>query len=248
MTSISATPGGSTALVDVWVRPLQRANLSIRGHRVDCTYGGTSHLGTLAASTGFRLGTHGLLSLDTYATARYFRAAVRDCNGLWSEWSTLQSASPAQYSAGDTPSEVSIGSAAQSDMDLQSSGIQFPDLSAGSGQITTRRTLVSKNFNDEVRSARWSRGRAGFHVVLSNLDAGQTALLYRFWRALNGPKTAFFFDYSDPNTGTRTTAPSTRYVVRFRDISMASRLFDVTYSEMEFYLIQTQDDSEGGDV
>jgi hypothetical protein len=240
MPTVTASPGGSSPLVLVKVTAFVRENLSVRGMRVDAIASGT-----VEVSTGFRLGTSGLLALDS-TSARSFKAAARDANGLWSEFSGGKSFTGTNYSAGAT--EASIGSGATSDSALQSAGITFPDLSAGSGRMIVRRTMVSKTFTDEVRAARWTGGRAAFHVVLSNLDSDQTSLLHRFWRALNGTRTPFFFDYVDPAKGVRTTAAAARYLVRFRDPALAARLFDVSYSELEFYLIAQQDEPEGGDV
>jgi hypothetical protein len=79
-------------------------------------------------------------------------------------------------------------------------------------------------------------------------------MLHRFWRALNGPLTPFLFDWADPTQNPtpslppRLSVPSTRYVVRFRDPTLASKLFAIDRSSMDFVLVEVLDEPEGGDV
>lgn len=239
---VSASQTGSGPLVRVRVLPLGRENIAVRGVRAQCLNGGN-----VVSDTGFALGKNHLLVCDAVAT-RGFKAAVRDANGLWSEWAQTSVVLTGNYSAGAT--EASIGSASTSDDQLQSAGVSFPDLSAGSGKILVRRTIVAKSlaFSDETCTPRWSKGVAAFNVTLANLDDVQARLLRRFFRALNGPQTPFFFDFTPPENGTRLTAPSVRYVVRFRDPKVMDKIFDVTYTETSFYLQELLDDPEGGEI
>jgi hypothetical protein len=146
------------------------------------------------------------------------------------------------------PQEASIGSGADSDLSISSPGIWFPDLSKGSGRMTVRKTLVSDSFADEARVDRWPRGIAAFDIKLDSLDDQQARLIQRFWRALNGPHRPFFFDFVDPRLGTRTTAESQRYIVRFRDAKRADSIFVGRYSEMQFVLVEMADEPAGGDT
>lgn len=81
-------------------------NIGIRGMWVQAMNGGV-----ITNVTGFRLGTQALLSLDSTASHAW-QAAVRDCNGLWSELGPVQNVAFADNGAGTA--ECSIGSGATS--------------------------------------------------------------------------------------------------------------------------------------
>jgi hypothetical protein len=238
-------------MAKVSVVPFDRANVGVRGFMVQAMDGNPT--GNIVSSTGFRLGTNGLLVQDVNGL-RFYRGAVRDDNGLWTEWSQTLPLNQGPYVGGVGAVEGSIGSGAAIDNNIQSPGVEFPDLSTGSGKVSVFRTLVSSGFGDEVRTAAWSRMRAVFHCVFTDLDEWQTGMLHRFWRAINGPGAPFFFDYADPSINPnprlppRLTVPSVRYIVRFRDPSIVSKLFAVDRSQMEFVLIELMDEPEGGDV
>ena len=230
--------GGGAALVMCQVRPFARENCPVRGVWVRDP--------SFSVETGFRLGTRQLLS-DAAATHQ-FQMAVRDGNGVWTEFSSSRSVDLPTY-APATGTEASIGSGSTVDLAISSPGIWFPDLSKGSGKMRVRKTLVATGaFADETRLDRWPRGVAAFDVKLDSLCDIQARLLQRFWRALNGPQKPFFFDFVDPRIGTRTTAPSNRYIVRFRDSKRADSIFTGRYSEMQFVLIEMPDEPAGGDT
>jgi hypothetical protein len=185
--------------------------------------------------TGPRLRTRHLLPLAANATAR-LRAAAQDDNGLWSEWTVPQTTGTAAFAAGGT--EASIGSGSQSDLSLEEPAVRFPLLNLGSSKMQTYRTVVSEGFYDEQRRSRWKQPRVAFTCVLRDLDEEDVLLLHRFYRALNGPLTPFWFDWIDPDTG-----QEQRYIVRFRDASLADELFVVDRSNMEFTLVELVKDS-----
>ena len=191
-------------------------------------------------STGVRLRTEHLIAVGT-TSSRTYRAAVKDVNDVWTEWSAPITLACANFAADDLV--ASIGSANALDLYIEEPSLRFPDLSLGSGQMWTHRTLVGGSMFDEQRRDKWSTGRSSFAVTLSELEEEQTTLLHRFFRCLNGPLTPFWFEYTDPNDGI-----TERFVVRFRDPDISTDLFGVSLSNIELQLIELIGASAGGDV
>jgi hypothetical protein len=240
--SVTATASGSGDLATVSIQANLLGGAPVRGFRIDGLVGSS-----IKSSTGYRQGLNCLIPFAGSPTT--VRGAARDEFGVWTEWSTATALTvPGTFTPGSI--EGSVGSGAVSDILIQSPGIEFPDLSAGSGRMQIRKTYLSKSTTwlDEVRNPQWTRGRAAFHVKFEDLDIGQAELIHRLWRATNGPQIPFFFDYVDPSLGTRLTAGATRYLVRFRDASLTSKIFDVTLSSFEFFLVEVMEDPEGGDL
>jgi hypothetical protein len=151
---------------------------------------------------------------------------------MWSEWSPAQSLPFGDFSPAST-NNVSIGSGANSDLALEEPAVRFPVLNAGSARQDIFRTVVDESFYDEKRQSRWSVKRAAFTCRFTDLDESETLLLHRFYRALNGPLTPFWFDWIDPDTG-----KEERYIVRFRDPRIADELFAVDRSNLEFTVVE----------
>jgi hypothetical protein len=224
---LSVGHGGQGPLLKATVTPFPRENLTPRATWVELANG--------RVDTGPRLRTRHLVSMDDYNRA--VRAAVLDDNGLWSEWSAAQNLSIPKFTYGAT--NGSIGSGSSSDLSLEEPAVRFPLLNQGSSKLETYRTVVSDGFYDEQRSSRWSQPRVAFTCVLRDLDQQDVLLLHRFYRALNGPLTPFWFDWTDPDTG-----KEERYLVRFRDPSLADDLFLVDRSNMEFTLVELVKDAQ----
>jgi hypothetical protein len=225
MAELSASNGGTGRLVEAIVYPQQVENLPARASMVQALLAGD-----LVFSTDARLRFRHLMSVDT-ATALDYRAAARDHNGQWTEWSDEISHSAGVYSPGAT--EASIGSGTSDIVLVEEPDVTFPDLSVGSGLVQVYRTIVSDGFYDEARRNKWVRSRAAFNVVMENLDEDQVARLHRFFEGLNGPLKPFYFDFKDPKTHV-----TTRHVVRFREGVLNDELFDVDRSDINFTLIE----------
>jgi hypothetical protein len=235
--TVTNASAGSGQLLRATVNPFPRENLSLRATMVQVRNAAEEEYMT----TGVRLRAKHLIAVNSSVNTKY-RAACKDINDVWSEWSQNQNFTLSSFATGDNA--VSIGSGQSEDLFIEEPALRFPDLSVGSGQIWTHRTLVAGGVGDEQRRSKWPQGRASFHVVLSELDEDQTALLHRFFRCLNGPLTPFWFEYFDPNDGDRPK----RYVVRFREPDMTTELFGVTISRADFYLIEVVGASTGGPV
>lgn len=233
--TLSNTTGGQ--LLKAVITPFPRENLSLRATMLEVR----NNAGDPYLNSGVRLRTSHLIAVNSSINTRY-RAAVKDVNDVWSEWSQTQNFTLGTFTPGVSP--ASIGSGQNQDLLIEEPALRFPDLSMGSGQIWTHRTIVGGGISDEQRRSKWTTGRATFHVVLSELDEAQTGLLHRFFRCLNGPLTPFWFEYFDPNND---DAPR-RCVVRFREPDMTTELFGVTLSKAEFYLIELIGASAGGPV
>jgi hypothetical protein len=225
---LSVSAGGNGPLVKATVIPFPRENLSVRCTAIQCLDPAS---GQVLLDTGPRLRTKHLLALDS-ASSRRYRAAVKDSNDLWSEWSPAQYLSFANL-VDAVNNNVSIGSGSSSDLALEEPAVRFPQLNVGSTRQDIFRTVVSESFWDEQRKSRWSVSRAAFTCVFHDLESDETHLLHRFYRALNGPLTPFWFNWIDPDTG-----KEERYIVRFRDPSLADELFTVDRSNMEFTLVE----------
>jgi hypothetical protein len=235
---LSVSAGGEGALVKASVIPFPRENLSVRSSAIRVSDPAS---GQMEVWTGPRLRTQHLISLPSMAHREY-RAAVKDDNEMWSEWSGPQSFAMPHFS-GTLTQNVSIGSGATTDLALEEPAIRFPLLNLGSSKQEIFRTLASEGFYDEVRRSKWSVKRAAFHCVFSDLDEQETLLLHRFYRALNGPLTPFWFDWTDPDTGVES-----RYIVRFRDPTLVDELFVVDRSSMEFTLVELVGTVDGSAV
>ncbi|MGE5610463.1 MAG: hypothetical protein ACM359_14530 [Bacillota bacterium] len=225
---LTVSVGGNGPLAKATVTPFPRESLSVRATAIQCLdpIGGPALF-----YTGPRLRTKHLLALDVAMAVRRCRAAVKDCNGMWSEWSAPQDLSFNDFVPGST--NVSIGSGAGDDLALEEPAVRFPAFNVGSSRQDIFRTVVDESFWDEKRQCRWSVKRAAFTCTFSDLDESETLLLHRFYRALNGPLTPFWFDWIDPDTG-----KEERYIVRFRDPSLADELFTVDRSNMEFTVVE----------
>lgn len=225
---LTVNVGGTGPLVKATVTPFPREGLAVRTTLIECrsTSGGAPLI-----STGPRLRTRHLLALNTTAS-RSYRAAVKDCNDLWSEWSAPQTLSFGLFAPAAT-NNVSIGSGAGNDLALEEPAVRFPALNAGSSRQDIFRTVVAESFWDEQRQSRWSVKRAAFTCVFQDLEPQETLLLHRFYKALNGPLTPFWFDWIDPDSGREE-----RYIVRFRDPTLADELFTVDRSNMEFTVVE----------
>lgn len=225
--NLALASSGSGPLARVVVKPFDRENLSVRASIVQVT---GAALGDRGISTGARLRTTHLIAVKNTGSLDY-TAAVKDGNGLWSEWSAAVSASVANFSAGAT--EAGIGSGATDDLGIDEPSVVFPDLNQGSGLVTATRTIVSSGFLEEVRRSKWSKKRAAFNVKLIDLDSEQAELLHRFFRALGGPARPFWFTFTDPKTD-----EEQKYVVRFANPSMASQLFTVALHNVSLNLVE----------
>ena len=224
---LSMTVGGSGPLLKSVVMPFPRENLMVRATAVRCVNPST---GAVEVWTGPRLRTRHLMSLDSDAP-RMLQAAVKDANSMWSEWSAPQSVTTGAFVKGAT--DGSIGSGSVDDVSLEEPAVRFPMLSLGSGRQAIHRTVVSEGFYDEQRRSRWQVSRAAFNCVFLDLEEEEILLMHRFYQALNGPLTPFWFDWTDPDTG-----EETRYLVRFRDPALADELFAMERSSMEFTLVE----------
>lgn len=169
------------------------------------------------------------------------RVAVKDEYGVWSEAREKTYSAPGSYSAGSGLG--SIGSGAMDDVGAGAPLIAFPDLSTGSGTMRVWRTLVGSGFADEARAQLADGGRSAITAVLDLLDDAQVEILHRWFEALNGAQRPFTFDWRDPVRGT-----SERLIVRFREPSLASELFDTTLHSMSFTLIELASEGKGGDI
>jgi hypothetical protein len=219
------------------VTPFPRENLSVRATYVQVRNNAFEEYMT----TGVRLRTEHMVAVNSSLNTRY-RAAAKDANDVWSEFSESQSQTLASFATGGSD-VASIGSGNNHDLYIEEPSLHFPRLSLGSGQVWTHRTIVGGTLFDEQRRAKWSRPRSSFHVVLSELDGDQAELLHRFFRCLNGPLTPFWFEYTDPNTD-RTT----KHVVRFRNPEISTELFGVTISRIDCHLVELIGASTGGEV
>lgn len=246
MARVTATQSSTAApLVVCTIVPIGGMNQGVRGSWVQVSHPTTQGLLT---ATGFRLGTRHLLVSDNRLSWRY-KGAVRDQHGVWSELSAPTAPKqdpPSPFTPGAT--EGSIGSGATADWDIQDPGVSFPDPAQGSSKMRVHRTLVGGGFLDEQRLPQWHRPRAAFRITFDLLDPEDAKRLRRLWRAVNGPRDPFFFYWAPPELGTRTTTPSQRFVVRFRDASLGDRLFGTDQTELTLSLIEVQDDPFGGDV
>lgn len=236
---VYAGTGTMVPLAQAVVSPFLREGCAVRGVMVQCLDGS----GNLVTSTGYRLGTKQLLTVNG---SGHYVAAVRDGNGCWSEWSSNTAITVSNFVQGSI--EASIGSGATTDADISSPGIVFPDLAFGSARMSVHRTLVVDGFLDSTQSSQWPKPRAAFMVKLDNLDADDRTLVHRFWRGLGGPARPFFFDYVEPSDGGRTTGVSRRYTVRFRDQKVSDSLFGGSFTEAQFALIELQECPSGGDT
>ncbi len=237
MQSITVTPGGSGPLVAYQLRVMGAPNSAPVAHMVTGIVGTTPQ-----SSTRLRAGMSGLLSVDSTGSHSWV-SAYKCSNGLWSENSTPSSQAFSNYGGGSV--ESSIGSGNTSDLRIQNPGFLFPDLTNGSGKMITRRVLVSDGpFQTEMQGETYKRSRATFHCILQNIDASQSSVLHKFFSALGGPLVPFYFDWVPPERGSLTSGSALRYLVRFRDISVASQLHDVVWSNASFYLIEALGDAE----
>lgn len=225
---LSVSVGGSGPLLKGTVLPFPRENLAVRSTAIRCVNPGT---GQVELYTGPRLRTKHLLVPPSTASRQY-QAAVKDSNAMWSEWSPVQNAATAHF-VGASTNNVSIGSGSADDLSLEEPAVRFPSLNLGSSRHAIYRTVVSEGFYDEVRRVRWRVNRAAFHCIFTDLDEQESLLLHRFYRALNGPLTPFFFDWTDPDT-----KEEQRYTVRFRDPGMADELFGFNDASMDFTLVE----------
>jgi hypothetical protein len=230
--SITVTPGGTGKLLKLVVVPFHRANVS----PIATTVAGRDADTHFTQWTGTRLRSTHLLSVspNTSVNASGLRAAAKDTNGYWSEWSELYPLpSGSSFSTGINP--CSIGQASQdfTDLTLEEPAAAFPLLSLKSGQGRVSRTLVSEDFYAEQRRQKWSSTRNVFHVQFDDLEEDQTLLLQRFYRALNGSWKPFTFDFDEPGADR-----PTQYVVKFRDPDLAADLFIVERSSMSFVLVE----------
>ncbi len=245
--ALTVTPGGSAPLLRAVVTPFARENLHCAATVVR---GRLATTGAVVQHTGTRLRSTHLLPLAPAATGTgnvttpdvQWAAAAKDANGNWSEWSRAVAAPAAtEFKTGGT-NQVSVGQGLLGGADglLEEPAVAFPHLSLGSGQGSVGRTLVGEGFYDEVRRRKWTRERSVFHCQFNDLDAGQVAVLHRFFRALNGPYKPFVFHHHDPGA----TRPG-RYVVRFREPEVADELFAVDRSSLGFVLIEVLRNVEG---
>lgn len=238
---LTVSNAGSGPLAFIEVFPAARENsvpLYIAVRTLDSVAAGNPKV-----RTGNRLRSKHLMVPDSTSN-RDYQAAVRDTNGMWSEWSAAKTVATANNSVGAASTNASIGqlSTDSSDVSLEEPGIAFPDLQLGSHQGFVNRTILSEGFTDEVRRVKWAKQRAMFHCVFNNLDESQALLISRWYRALNGPWKPFIFHFKDAMGN---EDAEREYVVRFSRPDMMAELFDVDRSNIEFDLIEVMGVAEG---
>lgn len=240
--NLSVSNAGTAPLVKMKVHPFVSGNLALRATyvRVDNTFN------ERVIMTGARLRTNHLLALDTTSNRKY-RAATKDHNDVWSEMNDVQIYAISNFSNG--ASERSIGSASSNIREVEEPGVNFPDLSVGTGYAIVHRTIVDEEaFYDESTLYTAHDPRMVFNVKLVDLDAYQVNLLHKWYQTLNGPTRPFYFDFKDPAREDDVVRSEVRYVVRFRDPSIADELFEVDRSNLSFVLVEVVHTHKGGDV
>lgn len=240
--TLGLTNTGSAPLVRATVNPFVRENLSVRGSMVRVNH--TDN--TRRILTNSRLRLNHLIALDVTSSNRKFIAATKDHNGLWTEWSDAQTLSFANFSSGST--QASIGSAATTDLLIEEPGVLFPSLEIGSARMHSFRTMVGSGFYDEERRQMAPDARAVFTVFLNQIEDESSQLLQRWFKSLNGAWRPFFFDFADPSYEDDVLRAEKRYVVRFRDPSIAESLFVVDRSSFRFTLVEVLDSHIGGNI
>lgn len=221
---VAISNAGTGPLTKVLVKPYLRENQHALQTIVRVLSGSS-----LIGSTGPRTRRQHLLNLPS-AAAYSFVVAAKDEYDVWSESRTF-AFTPSNFIAGST--QASIGSGTTDIELLESPGIAFPDLSVGSGSTQVLRTVIGSGFFDETRRAQMSKSRTAFRVKLHHMDEIQAQLLQRFYSALNGPMSPFYFSWRSP-----TSRNVERYLVRFREPSMADELVTTSLYDASFSLIE----------
>jgi hypothetical protein len=228
--------GSTSPLAVITVVPFAKENAGTLCTAVRADTSG----GAYRQRTGTRLRSRHMMNVTTGTTSVPYRAAAKDLNGLWTEWSDPVSLGTTLMVQGTNVVSIGQGYVGTDDTGLQEPGAAFPKLSLGSNQGGVRRTLFTSTFYDEARREMVAVKRAAFKCVFNDVDQQQTQCLHRWFRALNGNWKPFTFDYYDPGIGR-----DFQYVVRFRDPQFTDELFAMDRSRIEFTLIEVSGRIEG---
>lgn len=189
--------------------------------------------------TGVRLRKTNLFPIDSTAFRKY-RAAVKDQFGVWSEWSNTLTYEMEVFEPGYD--ECSIGSASDSDVEIEEPQAHLIQAQLGSSQSKQFKTDMFGGWPNEVRGSLRNTFLRAFALAWQDLKANEKRLQTRWIEAMTGALKLFWFEWLDPYTRRRE-----RMILRPAGTETADSTFSYDHSEASINMLEQLEAADGGE-